>query len=322
MWRTEAETGSAPACHVSGAGDDGPAAGREAPAAARSRALAHGLWLPMVTPLHAGELDLACAQRLALHYAEAGVDGLILLGTTGEGGLLRPWERLALVAAVTQALDGAVPVMAGVGGVDTAAVCEQVRQLDRCDVAGYLVPPPYYLRVGDAGMAWHFEQVAAATWRPLMLYNVPGRTGCSLSAPLIARLAVHPRIVAIKQCEALALGGAGTAPLDVFCGEDAAMLVHLLAGGAGAVPASAHVRPDLFVRLARLVRSGHHEAARALFAQLQPLVGLMFSEPNPVPVKAALALCGLVRAEVRRPLQPASAGLVKALEQALAGLPA
>ncbi|WP_454722988.1 MULTISPECIES: 4-hydroxy-tetrahydrodipicolinate synthase family protein [Cupriavidus] len=281
-----------------------------------------GLWLPMVTPFKGGEPDLACAQRLAAHYVASGVDGLVILGTTGEGGLLSPAERLMFAAAVLEAVNGALPVMAGVGGVDTRAVCAQVRQLDRFDLAGYLVPPPYYLRPGDDGIAWHFECVAQATWRPLMLYNVPRRTGCGLSPALVRRLAAHPRIVAVKECDPAGLRAlAGCEALSVFCGEDDAMLGHLLAGGDGVVPASAHIRPDLFVRLARLAGTGRHDAARALFARLAPLIALLFSEPNPGPVKAALALCGLAGAEVRRPLMPASRALCARLEQAIGLLP-
>ncbi|MGO4330717.1 4-hydroxy-tetrahydrodipicolinate synthase [Cupriavidus sp. 2TAF22] len=281
-----------------------------------------GLWLPMVTPLQGGELDLPCAQRLAAHYVASGVDGLVILGTTGEGALLSPAERLMFTAAVLEAVNGALPVMAGVGGVDTRGVCEQVRQLDAFDLAGYLVPPPYYLRPGDDGIAWHFERVADATWRPLMLYNVPRRTGCSLSPALVRRLAAHPRIVAVKECDAAGLRAlAGCEALSVFCGEDEAILGHLLGGGDGVVPASAHIRTDLFVRLVQLAADGRHEAARALFARLAPLIALLFSEPNPAPVKAALALCGLAGAEVRRPLMPASAALRERLEHAIDLLP-
>lgn len=281
-----------------------------------------GLWLPMVTPLRHGEPDLAATQRLAAYYANAGVDGLIVLGTTGEGGLLSGAERLMVTAAVLEVAQGVVPVMAGVGGVDTRSVCEQVRALDRFDLAGYLVPPPYYLRVSDEGIAWHVRRVASQTARPLMLYNVPKRTGCAISPALALRLADHPQVVAIKECD-----GAGLRALSrqhrlrVFCGEDGAMLDHLLAGGAGAVPAAAHVRPDLFVHLLRLVRAGREEAARALFRQLSPLIDLMFAEPNPAPVKAALALTGLACAEVRQPLMPASRALVARIEAAIALLP-
>lgn len=281
-----------------------------------------GLWLPLVTPLRHGAPDLRAAQQLAAHYAGAGVDGLIVLGTTGEGGLLTEAERLMVTAAVLEVAQGSMPVMAGVGGVDTRSVCEQVRTLDRFDLAGYLVPPPYYLCVSDEGIAWHVRRVASQTARPLMLYNVPKRTGSTISPALALRLADHPQVVAIKECDRAGLRAlVGQDALRVFCGEDAAMLDHLLAGGAGVVPAAAHIRPDLFVRLLQLARTGRDEAARALFRQLSPLIDLMFAEPNPAPVKAALALAGLARAEVRQPLTPATRALTARLEATMALLP-
>jgi len=284
--------------------------------------IADGLWLPMVTPLRNDQVDLDAVQRLASHYAAAGVDGLIVLGTTGEGGLHTDAERFMIAVATLEAVQGAVPVMAGVGGVATHAVCEQVRRLDRLDLAGYLVPPPYYLRVSDEGIAWHMRSVASHTARTLMLYNVPKRTGCTISPDLTWRLAAHPQIVAIKECDPAGMRALACQDrIDVFCGDDAAMLDHLLRGGAGIVPAAAHIRPDLFVRLLQLARTGREEAARALFRQLSPLIGLLFSEPNPAPVKAALALCGLARQEVRRPLAPASKSLVAKLDAAIALLP-
>ncbi len=286
-------------------------------------AMTGGLWLPMVTPLRNEQVDLDAAQRLASHYAAAGVDGLIMLGTTGEGGLLNDAERFMLTAAVLEAVDGLLPVMAGVGGVATHAVCEQVRRLDRLPLAGYLVPPPYYLRVSDEGIAWHMRSVASQTGKPLMLYNVPKRTGCTISPELAWRLAAHPQIVAIKECDPAGLRTLALQDLiGVFCGDDPLMLDHLLRGGQGIVPAAAHVRPDLFVRLLQYARTGREEAARALFRQLSPLIGLMFAEPNPAPVKAALALSGLVTAEVRRPLMPASSALVAQIDAAMALLPA
>ncbi|GJG98681.1 4-hydroxy-tetrahydrodipicolinate synthase [Cupriavidus pauculus] len=289
---------------------------------ARRGAIADGLWLPMVTPLRNDQLDLDAAQRLASHYAAAGVDGLIVLGTTGEGGLLSDAERFMLTAAVMEAVDGVLPVMAGVGGVATHAVCEQVRRLDRLPLAGYLVPPPYYLRVSDEGIAWHMRSVAGQTGKPLMLYNVPKRTGCTISPELAWRLAAHPQIVAIKECDPAGMRTLAMQDLvGVFCGDDASMLDHLLGGGQGVVPAAAHVRPDLFVRLLQDTRTGRDEAARALFRQLLPLIGLMFAEPNPAPVKAALALGGMITAEVRRPLMPASKGLMARIDEAMAVLP-
>lgn len=284
--------------------------------------LTQGLWLPMVTPMRDEQVDLDGVQRLASHYAAAGVDGLIVLGTTGEGGLLTEVERTMVAAATLEAVQGALPVMAGVGGVATHTVREQVCRLDRFALAGYLVPPPYYLRVSDEGVAWHMRSIAGQTDKPLMLYNVPKRTGCTISPDLALRLATHPRIVALKECDAAGMRAlAQQNRIAVFCGDDMSMLDHLLRGGQGIVPASAHVRPDLFVRLLQYVRTGREEAARALFRQLSPLIQLLFDEPNPVPVKAALALCGLARADVRRPLTPTSKSLMARLDAALALLP-
>lgn len=310
MWRTEEESFSGPAVRA--------CSGIEA----ISRKAPWGIWVPMVTPMRAGSLDLSRAARLAESYVEAGVNGLIILGTTGEGGLLDTRERQVFTAAVLEAVHGKLPVMAGVGAVDTRAVCAQIAELDAFDLAGYLVPPPYYLRPSDEGITWHFNEVARATDRPLMLYNVPKRTGCAMLPRLIRSLLAHPQIAAVKECDAGNLAALSDEPhATVLCGEDAAMLDHLLAGGDGVIAASSHIRPDLFVRLLHLAQTGHFGAARALFARLAPLISLMFAEPNPAPVKAALALSGAISPEARLPLQPASSMLVQRLEEAMALLP-
>ncbi|MGY2491853.1 4-hydroxy-tetrahydrodipicolinate synthase [Cupriavidus sp. CP313] len=310
MWRTEEESFSGAAVHACTG------------IAAISRQSPWGIWVPMVTPMRAGSLDLPGAARLAERYVEAGVNGLIILGTTGEGSLLSTHERQVFTAAVLEAVHGELPVMAGVGAVDTRAVCAQVAELDAFDLAGYLVPPPYYLRPSDEGIVWHFNEVARATERPLMLYNVPKRTGCAMSPALIRSLLAQPQISAVKECDAGNLRALVNDPhVTVLCGEDAALLDHLLAGGAGVIAASSHIRPDLFVRLLHLAQTGRLRAARALFAKLAPLISLMFAEPNPAPVKAALALSGVISPETRLPLLPASPALVQRLEEAMALLP-
>ncbi|RDK05477.1 4-hydroxy-tetrahydrodipicolinate synthase family protein [Cupriavidus lacunae] len=310
MWRTDEESFSGPAVRACAGIDAVP---RPSP---------WGIWVPMITPMRAGALDLPAAARLAERYVEAGVNGLVILGTTGEGSLLTSRERQVFTAAVLEAVHGELPVMAGVGAVDTRAVCAQVAELDAFDLAGYLVPPPYYLRPSDEGIRWHFNEVARVSDRPLMLYNVPKRTGCGMSPALIRSLLAHPRIAAMKECDSGNLAARCAGSRDhVLCGEDTAMLAHLLGGGAGAIAASSHIRPDLFVRLLHLSQTGHSGAARALFTRLEPLIALMFSEPNPAPVKAALALSGEISPETRLPLRPASSALVQRLEEAMALLP-
>ncbi|MEM5428870.1 4-hydroxy-tetrahydrodipicolinate synthase [Cupriavidus oxalaticus] len=314
MWRTEEES-------FSGAAVDACTAACTR-LAASSRTSPWGIWVPMVTPMRAGSLDLSGAARLAERYVEAGVNGLIILGTTGEGSLLSSHERQVFTAAVLEAVHGELPVMAGVGAVDTRAVCAQIAELDAFDLAGYLVPPPYYLRPSDEGIVWHFNEVACVTARPLMLYNVPKRTGCAMSPALVRSLLAHPRVSSVKECDAGNLRAlAGDPYATALCGEDAAMLDHLLAGGAGVIAASSHIRPDLFVRLLHLAQTGRLRAARALFARLAPLTSLMFAEPNPAPVKAALALSGAISPETRLPLRPASSALVQRLEEAISLLP-
>ncbi|EON20982.1 dihydrodipicolinate synthase [Cupriavidus sp. GA3-3] len=310
MWRTEEESFSGAAVHACTG------------ITAISRQSPWGIWVPMVTPMRAGSLDLQGTARLVESYVEAGVNGLIILGTTGEGSLLSTHERQVFTAAVLEAVHGELPVMAGVGAVDTRAVCAQVAELDGFDLAGYLVPPPYYLRPSDEGIVWHFNEVARATERPLMLYNVPKRTGCAMSPALIRSLLAQPQISAVKECDAGNLRALANDPhVTVLCGEDAALLDHLLAGGAGVIAASSHIRPDLFVRLLQLAQTGRLRAAHGLFAKLAPLISLMFAEPNPAPVKAALALSGVISPEARQPLQPASSALVQRLEEAMALLP-
>lgn len=310
MWRTEEESFSGAAVRACTGIEAAP---RKSP---------WGIWVPMVTPMRAGSLDLSGAARLAESYVEAGVNGLIILGTTGEGSMLSTHERQVFTAAVLEAVHGELPVMAGVGAVDTRAVCAQVAELDAFELASYLVPPPYYLRPSDDGIVWHFKEVARATDRPLMLYNVPKRTGCAMSPALIRSLLAQPQIAAVKECDSGNLGTLSDDPrATVLCGEDAAMLDHLLAGGAGIVTASSHIRPDLFVRLLHLAQTGHFGAARALFTRLAPLISLMFAEPNPAPVKAALALSGAISPETRLPLQPASSALIHRLEEAMDLLP-
>jgi 4-hydroxy-tetrahydrodipicolinate synthase len=281
-----------------------------------------GLWLPMVTPLRQGGVDLAAAQRLARHYRAAGVAGLVLFGSTGEGNLLTLTEKVEMVQAIRDD-PNALPIVLGVGGVDTSDVAAVVRRLERTHPAGYLVPPPYYLCPSQAGILWHYRQVCRATDRPLILYNVPKRTGVSLTVETMETLARCPTIVAVKECNPAvlqALTRRGTIP--ALCGEDSALLAHFSGGGTGAIPASAQIRPDLFVKLTRLAQEGQHDAASALFDVLAPVIRLLFSEPNPAPVKKALALQGMINDELRLPMTPASRALAGKLQRALARLPA
>jgi 4-hydroxy-tetrahydrodipicolinate synthase len=281
-----------------------------------------GVWLPMVTPLLQGRVDLPAAQRLARFYRDAGVSGLVLFGSTGEGNLLTLTEKIEMIQAIRDDAD-ALPIMIGAGGVDTGGVAAAIRRLDATHPAGYLVPPPYYLCPSQAGIIWHYRQITWATDRPLVLYNIPKRTGVQMTVETMETLARCPTIAAVKECNPAVLHTLRQrGQIAALCGEDKALLTHFCTGGAGAIPASAHVRPDLFVRMMHLAQAGQAEAAREIFDALSAVIRLLFAEPNPAPIKKALALQGLINDELRMPLTPASRALAARLQRAIARLPA
>lgn len=281
-----------------------------------------GLWLPMVTPIRGGHVDLDAAQALARYYRNAGIAGLVLFGSTGEGNLLSMPEKTDMIEAIASDAH-ALPLVLGVGGVDTRGVAAAVRRLDRYAPAGYLVPPPYYLGPSQAGILWHYRQIAWATERPIILYNIPKRTGVAMTVETMEALVALPNFGAVKECNPAVLGALNArGRLNALCGEDLALLDHFLAGGRGAIPAAAHLFPERFVELMQLAQAGDIEAARDCFEPLRPLIRLLFSEPNPAPVKRALAIQGLIADELRMPMMPASRDMGAKLRRAMSLIPA
>jgi 4-hydroxy-tetrahydrodipicolinate synthase len=268
----------------------------------------HGIWVPLVTPMHHGEIDLSRLQNLADGLIAKGVHGLVACGTTGEAPQLDLAEQSAVLAAVLETARKRCPVLMGVGGSDTFAAASRVLQFDDTDLAGYLVSTPAYVRPSQEGLLRHFETIAESTERPIVLYNVPARTGVNLELATARRLAARPQFAAIKEA-----GGSlrqltdlvRQTPLAVLCGDDALLFSALCNGGHGAISAAAHIRPDLYVRLYELVRAERLAEARDLFGKLLPMMQLLFSEPNPAPLKAALSMQGLMRDELRLPMTPA-----------------
>ncbi|MET3133378.1 4-hydroxy-tetrahydrodipicolinate synthase [Oxalobacteraceae bacterium GrIS 1.11] len=284
-----------------------------------------GIWVPMVTPFRDGELDLDAATRLAGELAASGIAGLVVCGTTGEAAMLCEREQAALLAAVLQAVGPHFPVVMGVGGSDTRAVARRVESLNDQPLAGLLIAAPAYVRPSQQGILLHYQAISARTDHSIILYNVPARTGVNIEPATVAELSRDSRFVAIKEA-------GGNMPqitdlllntrLDVLSGDDALLLATLCLGGHGAISAAAHLRPDLYVQLHELVKEGRIAAAQELFKSLLPMIRLLFAEPNPGPLKAALALQGVLRDELRLPMTPMSAAgkasLAAALEQLMA----
>jgi 4-hydroxy-tetrahydrodipicolinate synthase len=275
-----------------------------------------GIWLPIVTPLRNGEVDIDALQRLADYYLHTEISGFVALSTTGEAALLEQAERLAVLHALTDVIGSRLPMLIGVGGSNTRDVLREIQRYERWDCAGYLVSAPSYVCPDQAGVQWHFEQAALATNRPIVLYNVPHRTGVTIEPDTVARLVEYDNIVAIKECVKEHFAKLRGLPVNVLCGTDDTFDECLNHGGTGGILASAHVCADLLVTIQELILTEHDLEARNLFASLLPVLRLLFSAPNPSAIKALLAFDHSLSDETRMPITRASAQLVERLSTA------
>ena len=284
----------------------------------------NGIWVALVTPFAPdGLVDHAAVRRLVRHYAEAGVHGLAVAATTGEATSLDEAEYRALLDAVLEAA-GTLPVIAGLPGMHQPTMIATLQDMARLPLAGWLVTAPLYVRPSQAGIEAHFKCLADIARQPVVLYDIPYRTGVSIELPTLLRLAGHLNIQAIKDCggsvdktQALIADGR----LAVLSGEDNRIFQTLCMGGQGAISASAHLRPDLFIAMAQAINNGDLSLARKVYHRLAPLIQALFVEPNPAPLKAALAADGLINETLRAPLIRASHDTARALRQILASLP-
>ena len=276
-----------------------------------------GIWVPVVTPFHDGAIDFIGLRRLVSHLLEKHVAGIMVCTTTGEAASLSRQEQLAVLDAVLQ-LVPAHRVVMGLAGNNQIELLHFQREILQRPVAGLLVPAPSYIRPSQAGLVAFFHSVADASSVPIILYDIPYRTGATFEQATLLTIVTHPRILAIKDCggnlgNTLAL--LASAEVDVLCGEDVQIFNALCLGATGAIAASAHIRTAEFVALWQQVRDNQLAEARTTFFQLLPLINSMFMEPNPAPVKAALALEGLIGRELRAPMQRASDSVVTRLKQ-------
>jgi 4-hydroxy-tetrahydrodipicolinate synthase len=267
-----------------------------------------GIWVPLVTPFRDGAIDFPALQILARHIVAGGVTGLVVCGTTGEPAALSDDEQLAVLDTVLESVPDC-PVAMGLSDNNVASALSRLAHMQTRPIAGVLVPAPYYIRPSQAGLLQYFRILAEAASVPIILYNIPYRTGAAMELDTIRALAQHERVVAIKDCggdPALTMQLIADADLNVLAGEDAQIFSTLCLGGTGAIAASAHIRTDLFVRMAHLVQAGELAEARKIFYVLLPMIQTLFEEPNPGPLKAALEKMGLMRDELRAPMQTAS----------------
>ncbi len=279
----------------------------------------------MVTPFTAdGEVDYDGVRRLAAYLVdEQRNDGLVVSGTTGESPTTSDEEKDRILRAVIETVGDRATVVAGVGTNDTRHSVELARAAERAGADGLLVVTPYYNKPPQEGLYRHYAAIARETRLPIVLYNVPGRTGCDLLPETVERLAEIDNIVAIKEAsdvrrcgELLARVGERIA---VLAGDDVIALPVMALGGRGVISVASNVVPGHLARLCDAMAASDYAGARDIHFQLLPLFGLLFAEPNPIPAKTALELMGVMDAEVRLPLAPCSPALRARLGEYLRG---
>ena len=285
-----------------------------------------GCGTAIVTPFTGiGDVDWPAFKALVEWQVEEGIDFLVACGTTGEAQTLSDDERARVVTATVQAAKGRVPVMAGATSNDTRRAVEDVRRM--CDAGADLIltASPYYNRPTQDGLRRHFEAVADASARPVVLYNVPGRAGVNLLPATAVAVGAHNNVIGIKEAagdmhQALELLRIRPAGFRVFSGDDWMALPLCAAGGDGLISVASNEMPRELTALVRLARSGDLAGAQALQWKLMPLLDANFIESNPIPVKAALAMMGRIGNTLRLPLVPAQPATEARLRQELSRL--
>ncbi len=271
-----------------------------------------GVLTALVTPFRDGAVDERALHELVELQVSGGVQGIVPCGTTGESATLSHAEHQRVVEVVVAAARGRVQVVAGTGSNNTREAIELTHHAKEAGADGALLISPYYNRPTQAGIYAHFAAVARETAFPLVVYNVPHRTGSNVEAETIARLAELDQVVGVKEASGNLTQVSeivATTPDDfaVLSGDDVHSLPILAIGGSGVISTTANVAPSQMVELVRAFRAGDHDRARQAHLRLLPLFGALFCETNPIPLKAALAMQGLIEESLRLPLVPISA---------------
>ena len=274
----------------------------------------------LVTPFQNGAVDEDSLAALVNWQIEKGIDGLLACGCTGEAATLTTEEQLLVIEKVMEATAGRVPVIAGTGTNATASSIELSLEAAAMGVDGVLLITPYYNKPTPKGQIEHYTKVADAVDCPVILYNVPGRTGTNMLPATIAVLSRHPRIVAIKD----AAGSAervtairNLCDITILSGDDPLAMAQVALGGSGVISVVSNIAPSEMSDLISLTAAGELDAARAIQAKLYPVIKAIFLETNPIPVKKALSLMGLITDEMRLPLVSMSGELVPELKGVL-----
>jgi 4-hydroxy-tetrahydrodipicolinate synthase len=269
-----------------------------------------GSMVAVVTPMDAdGAVNYRQFAKVIDFHVDSGTEVLIVAGTTGESATLDHQEHVEVIAKACELAAGRIPIVAGTGSNSTAQTLKLSRAVDRLPVAGFLIVTPYYNKPTQEGMRRHFSAVADAVTRPVILYNVPGRTGVDLKPETVIKLAGHPNIGGIKEATGelnrirVLRDGCGS-EFGLLSGDDATCCEFMLQGGNGVISVTANVAAASMRRLCDAARAGKRAEAERIDATLQPLHKTLFCESNPIPVKWAVQQMGLIGSGIRLPLTP------------------
>ena len=268
-----------------------------------------GMATAVVTPMKEDGVDYEAFGRFIDFQIENGINALVVVGTTGENATLEPWEQKEVIRFAVERTAGRVPVIAGTGTNNTEHVLANTKAACEVGADAILVVTPYYNKATQNGLIRHFTTVADASTVPVILYNVPGRTGCNLQPKTVAVLAEHPNIVAIKEAagnmaQMVELAALCGDKIDIYSGEDALTVPFISMGAAGTISVLSNVAPKLSVEMTDKALSGDFAGAAALQCKLLPLINALFSEVNPIPAKAAVSKMGFGEDYLRLPLTP------------------
>jgi 4-hydroxy-tetrahydrodipicolinate synthase len=282
-----------------------------------------GCYTALITPFRDDQIDEAALRALVRRQIAGGISGLVPCGTTGEAPALSPSEWDRVVSVVVETAGGRVPVLAGTGSNNLVTVIERTRRARALGADGALVVTPYYNRPTQDGLYRHFAAITEAVELPLVLYNVPGRTGVNLLPETVVRLADMPSVVGIKEAsgsldQASQIVREANRDFVVLSGDDSLTLPMMGVGATGVISVVSNIAPQAVSALTAACLAGDFEGGRALHLALFDLCRAMFVETNPTPVKAASALLGYCSPEVRLPLAPLSEAAQRRVESALA----
>ena len=272
-----------------------------------------GMASAIVTPMTETGIDYDALGRFVDFQIENGINAIVVMGTTGENATIEHDEQTRVIKFVVDKVAKRVPVIAGTGTNNTEHVLTNTRNACDAGADAVLVVTPYYNKATQNGLYQHFTAVADVSTVPVILYNVPGRTGCNLQPKTVARLAEHPNIVAIKEAagnmaQAVELFALCGDKIDIYSGEDALTVPMMAMGGSGAISVLSNVVPKGAVEMSDAALRGDFETAAKLQCKFLPLINALFSEVNPIPAKAAVSAMGFGADILRLPLTPMEDG--------------